>query len=34
MARFCDLPIRRKLMTGFMLTSLVALLIMLIALAF
>ena len=34
MARFRDLPIRSKLMTGFMLTSLVALLIMLIALAF
>ena len=27
MARFRDLPIRRKLMTGFMLTSLVALII-------
>jgi serine phosphatase RsbU (regulator of sigma subunit) len=34
MARFRDLPIRSKLMTGFMLTSLVALLIMMGALAF
>jgi serine phosphatase RsbU (regulator of sigma subunit) len=34
MARFRDLPIRSKLMTGFMLTSLVALLIMMAALAY
>ena len=34
MARFRDLPIRSKLMTGFMLTTLVALLIMMAALAF
>src|ERR1043165_6835754 len=34
MARFRDLPIRSKLMTGFMLTTLVALLVMMAALAF
>src|ERR1051325_9508197 len=34
MARFRDLPIRSKLMTGFMLTSLVALLVLMGALAF
>ena len=34
MARFRDLPIRSKLMTGFMLTTLVALLVMMGALSF